>query len=103
MVREQARPLDRQRHRNHHLRPNSLHHQPMPLRLHPHVLPAIRRLPLRRQRPLPLRLCLRSHPLRKTHVSQTRHRQRRQSPRGPECLRHRKSLPAPFLQQLAHQ
>ena len=93
MVREQERPLDRQRHRNNHLLPHSLHNQPMPLRLHPHVLPHIRRLPLRRQRPLPLRLRLRRHFIRKTHVSKTRDRQRRQPARGFECLRYRKLRP----------
>ena len=69
MVRDPAHPLDRQRHRHNNLLPNSLHNQPMPLRLHPHVLPYIRRLPLRRQRPLPLRLRLCGHFVRKTHVS----------------------------------
>lgn len=49
MVREQERTLDRRRHWHHNLCPDRLHHQPVPLRLYPDVIPTIRCFALRRQ------------------------------------------------------
>ncbi len=94
MVRKQKRPLDRQYHRNYNLRPDRLHHLPVPLRLHPNVVPPIRCFPLRRQRSLSLRFRFRSRPVCATHVPQTRHWKRRQLTSRLECLGYRKLEPS---------
>ena len=48
MVREQKRTLDCQRNWHHNLCTDSLHHQPVSVRLHSDVVPAIRGFALRR-------------------------------------------------------
>ena len=94
MVRKQKCPLDRQYHRHYNLRPDSLHHLPVPLRLHSNVVPPIRRFPLRRQRSLSLRFRFRSRPVCETHVPQIRHWKRRQLTSRLECLGYRKLEPS---------
>ena len=60
----------------------------MPLRLHPHVLPTIRRLTVRGQRLLPLGFRFRSRPVRKANVHQAWRGPRRQSAGWTECARY---------------
>lgn len=64
------RALDRQRDRHSHLYSRGLRRPPMRLRVHRVLLPEVRSLSVRRQRLLPICICICRHSFRQTHVCQ---------------------------------